>query len=311
MDPVSDYQNSDHTAMRSGGYGCLRDEVALGPFELVENSGEMIDVQRTFAPKPFWAVVFIKLILTGVCVDRIIRDLILYDDETRYFYFAYLTHWGLICSIIFMLLSTINTLMPYPEQQGRGTSASVLVKLAWAFFPLAATVEAVVVMLYWALDFQSGIPVSYATFMKHGGVFVIVLLEGLVVDRVPIRLYHVLFPMILALTYGIWSAVHGLLTDIGNPVDDVEDDAIYPALNWEVRPISSLVTALIALFLLTPFFFIIIYALSFPMRRYVSSDTMSGRSSESTTSTISTRSAWNDISRFRPKGRQNAGFQSV
>ena len=311
MDPMSDYQNSDHTAMGSGGCGSLRDEVVLGPFELVETSGEIIDVQRTFAPKPFWAVVFIKLILTGVCIDRIVRDLILYDDETRYFYFAYLTHWGLICSIIFMLLSTINTLMPYPEQPGRGMSASVLVKLAWAFFPLVATIETAIVLLYWTARRYSGNYISYDNFINHGGVFVIVLLEGLVVDRVPIRLYHVRYPMILALAYVIWSAVHGFLTEIGNPVDDGEDDAIYPALNWEESPISSLATSLIALFLLTPFFFIIIYALSCPMRRYVSSDTMTGLASQSTTSTISTRSAGYYMSRFRPKGRQHAAVQSV
>ena len=310
MESVSDYQNSDHATTRGGCCGRFRAEVALGPFELVEANGQMIDVQRSFAAKPFWVVVLIKLVLTGVSVDAMVRDIILYNASTRYFYFAYLTHWGLLCAIIFMLLSFANTLMPYPEQPGRGLSASVFVKLAWAFFPLAATIEAVVVALYWTLDNDPNAVISYFGYMQHGGVFVLLLLEGLVVDRVPIRIHHMRYPLILSTAYGIWSAVHCLLTDIGNPNVDGGDDAIYPALNWEERPLSSLVTVLIAIFVLTPLFFMVFYVLSLPMRRSVNYDTI-GDDTSSTTSTISTRTSLCNMSRFRPKAKKNPALQDV
>lgn len=316
MDAVSDYQNSDHATTRSGCCGRLRAEFALGPFEVVESSGQIIDVQRTFAAKPFWVVAFIKLVLTGICVDVLVRDLVLYNADTRYFYFAYLTHWGLLCGVIFMLLSTINTLMPYPEQPGRGMTPSILVKLTWAFFPLAATIEACIVALYWALDYQ-GVSVTYMNGMKHGGVFVIVFLDGLFVDRTPVRIHHLRYPMILSILYLIWTVVHGLLTDIGNPNNNggdqtaEDDDAIYPVLNWEERPESAAVTAFIAVFVLIPLFFMIIYELSLPMRRYVVNDSLGGHSSESTSSTISTRRSLCDVSRFRWNRKQSAKMVEV
>ena len=251
-------------------------------------------------------------------MDVLVSDLIVYNPESRYFYFAYLTHWGLLCGVIFMLLSTINTLSPYPEQPARGVPPSAPVKLAWAFFPLAATIEAGIVALYWALDYQEAVSVTYINAMKHGGVFIIVLMEGLFVDRTPVRIHHLRYPMFLLILYLIWTLVHGLLTDIGNPNNnggdqtEEDDDAIYPVLNWEERPESAAVTALITGFVLIPLFFMIIYVLSLPMRRYVvGHDSLGGDSSQSTSSTISTRRSTFDMTRFRWNEKQSTEMVEV
>jgi hypothetical protein len=171
-----------------------------------------------------------------------------------------------------MLFSFINTIMPYPEQPVRDIPTTIFVKLAWAFFPLAATLEAVIVMLYWKVDFQAGTEVNYMGYMKHGGVFVIVLLEGLIVDRVPVRLCHLVYPMIVAICYLLWTLVHGLLARIGNPHKNdttADDNAIYEAINWEERPESSLIICLVSLGMLVPLLFLGVYLLSLPFRRYV------------------------------------------
>jgi hypothetical protein len=177
----ADYQNVENGTIRQGCWGRFRAERRLGPFELVESNGQVIDVQRSFAAQPFWLVLIVKLVLTGLSVDTLVRDLIFYDENAKFFYFAYLTHWGLLIAVVNMLFSFINTIMPYPEQPVRGISNTNIRQACMVFFPLAATLEAIIVMLYWKVDFQAGTEVDYIGYMKHGGVFVIVLLEGLIV----------------------------------------------------------------------------------------------------------------------------------
>ena len=286
----SEFEDAEITSDNQGCFARLRGEFAIGPFELTDANGKVIDVQRTFAAKPFYAILTIKLIFTGLCLDTLFRDLILYNDDTRYFYLSYLTHWALLISEIYIVLSLVTTLLPITtEQPVRGMPPNSMVKLTWAFFSLASTMEAFVTLLYWYLEYQPGMEVGYFGYMKHGGVCVIILLEGLLVNRVPMRMHHIRYPIIVATIYITWNIIHGLWTDIGNPNstgddnqdDEADDDAIYASLNWEERPLYAAIVSFLSIFVLTPLLFTAVYLLSLPLRRYINDDPSSLRSTSS------------------------------
>ena len=78
------------------------------------------------------------------------------------------------------------------------------------------------------------------------------------------------------ITYIIWTLIHGLATDIGNPysVDRTtangDNDAIYDVINWTERPLPTFITLTILLLVAGPLFFSIYFGLSVWIpRRYL------------------------------------------
>lgn len=262
------HRSSDGTVnTKTGCWQKFRAEFSHGPFELVESNGQkVIDVQRTFAAKPFYFVLFLKLVVTGVSLDVLIRDLFLYETDKRYFYMSYLTHWGLVISEIYILMSLVNTIRRYPEQPVRGNPPDYFIRITWGLFSLASSSQAVITWLYWQMEYKPDDLLYYFGFMKHGGVLLLVLLEGLIVNRIPVRIHHLRYTISFLILYTIWTLIHGLLTDIGNPNE--EDDAIYSVLNWKESPQQTTFIAVLAIFVLTPLLFFGIYLLSWPFRRY-------------------------------------------
>eukprot|EP00542_Grammatophora_oceanica_P021097 CAMPEP_0194033340 /NCGR_PEP_ID=MMETSP0009_2-20130614/6081_1 /TAXON_ID=210454 /ORGANISM="Grammatophora oceanica, Strain CCMP 410" /LENGTH=69 /DNA_ID=CAMNT_0038674025 /DNA_START=1 /DNA_END=207 /DNA_ORIENTATION=+ len=67
---------------------------------------------------------------------------------------------------------------------------------------------------------------------------IVVLIEGLVVNNVPVRAKHVLFVEAIGLLFCFWTILHSLF-DIGNPFKvgtPENDDVIYTVINWEESP---------------------------------------------------------------------------
>jgi hypothetical protein len=116
--------------------------------------------------------------------------------------------------------------------------------------------------------------------MGHGGVALLVLIDGLLLHRIPLRWSHYYLAVIpFQLCYVVWSLVHSLLTDIGNPNEADEarennlpeyDDAIYGSLNWKDDALGGAITAFAAIFVGGPIVFTLLWILSvYPSRPYV------------------------------------------
>jgi hypothetical protein len=101
--------------------------------------------------------------------------------------------------------------------------------------------------LYWFLVHQPGEDISYTDVMAHGGVALLILVDGMVLHRIPLRWCHYYIAVLpFQVSYIIWSIYHALGTDIGNPnnlnndsEEDDDDDAIYRPLNWKKDPIQA------------------------------------------------------------------------
>jgi hypothetical protein len=100
--------------------------------------------------------------------------------------------------------------------------------------------------------------------MEHGGISLLILLDGNWVGIVPVRAKHLVFLMFLCILYCAWSILDSVL-EIGNgewgPAYG-DDDALYPVLNWNSdRELATIVSAL-AICVVAPGIFLGCYWLS-------------------------------------------------
>jgi hypothetical protein len=192
------------------------------------------------------------------------------------FYLAYLTHWSMTFCGLYVTINLINCLCFNSIQQpSSDDTVPVQIKITWFLFQLASHTAAGAAFVFWPIRHLMGMPLSYNIIMNHGGIVSLVLFDGLYINRIPYRIMH-WYTMVLPiqLLYVVWSLIHDLVTDIGNPdryhPDDPysNDDALYPSvLEWNTPkwPVA-LITSFSIIFVLGPaillgFWYISIYPL--------------------------------------------------
>ncbi len=92
--------------------------------------------------------------------------------------------------------------------------------------------------------------------------------DGLMVSRITVRWTHWwggALPFEIA--WDVWSIFQSLVFDIGNPNStdndpDTNDDAIYSALDWKGSGVSAAILGLLALFVLGPIVYAVIWLCS-------------------------------------------------
>jgi len=173
-----------------------------------------------------------------------------YHSPHEYLY--KMTRWGVVVSTIYFLLSIINTFLAayysrsnknnnvqpssrLREEEANDTTShttsnsSVIclrIRLTWIMFTIAAHVEILVTLLYWVLVYQPGVTtVRYTTISNHGIICVLVWMDGLVLNRIPIRMKH-WYSMALPfeLVFVLWSILHAKVFP--------NDEALYNVLDW-------------------------------------------------------------------------------
>ena len=235
---VTDSTDITDSHQQQGCCSLLRAEFGLSLFSIQDTNDKTIDLQRTFSPSPKWGVCLVKIFLTGWALQVLIGDLLSYhgDTKTRSFWMAYLTHWALTFAEFYLVLSLLRQcITPDPNN-----TLSWFTKLLWGLYATAMTLQESVTILYWVLEYDPSVEkVTYYKFMKHGGIMIICLVEGLIVNRVPLRIKQLIFPFTIAVLYLIWTLIHDFLLHVGNPSinnTDGDDDAIYKSLSWKNRP---------------------------------------------------------------------------
>ena len=252
---------------------------------------------NTFGPRGPWMLV----LKTGLMVwsaSAFVEGLLGTPADFRLFYFAYLTHWTLMVALLYLVTSWFHTLQTTLLTPNNTTNTSVTVfhKLTWALFSVAAPGEIVVALGYWGLEWDgSASGFFYRNFMIHGVIVGIVLVDGLVINRIPVRITHYAVLVVYLSAYLAWTLVFEL-TDMDNPwaeATDDSDDRLYSALAWKDDPWATSLAAAQLLFVIVPLAFFVVYAISlyaFPCggcgtgahRRYVSeNDTHNATASSS------------------------------
>ena len=114
------------------------------------------------------------------------------------------------------------------------------------------------------------IPRTGITFLRiseHGGLLLLVLIDATMVNRIPYRLQHYWGVLLVEITYLLWTVIHGLATDLGNPNrsdndPETNDDTIYGVLDWENDWQTALIYGCGTVFVLGPILYSIMWSLS-------------------------------------------------
>jgi len=276
----------------------LMKELVHIPFAVLESDGvNALDIHRTFAPEPYYIVTLLKGLALVITLDVFLRDVLLYQNQRKSLYMAYLAHWALCLSLIYLLLSLTNSLLSmydrFPGQPLNGDPIrSRIINSTWALFPTVLVLQIYATTLHWFFrnnnndnNIDETVFISYVDCMKYGGLIVVLFLEGFVINHIPIRFRQMNYPIAALMLYILWTLIHAFHTDIGNPETDDnndnntinttstttnngnDDDAIYSYWNWKRRPLLLGFACAGILLFLTPIVFFILVCFSLPFRR--------------------------------------------
>lgn len=225
-----------------------------------------IDIEDTFAPSKPWSILGRTFIAAWVlsCLGLSIQRKV-----NRLFWLAYLTHWAWASASAYIVASwtTLVYLRCKPLQDKRSLSGvpGLLIKTTWALFALCFPGEMAVTVLYWTLDYD-GSAVSYTSAMLHGGGILLLLVDGCLIGRIPLRMKQMFILVTFAALYVVWTASFSFsgLTNPDTQSEDYanDDDAIYPALAWRKDPAKSAILSALITFVLNPLLFLLARFLS-------------------------------------------------
>ena len=254
-------------------------EFHLPIFSLQDANGRTIDLKESFAPSSK-IILGIKFLLVLFAISGVIDCM---SDD--FFWLAYLTNWGEVIGTVYLLLSFMVAVGWIPviimeddaegEEGQQASAATVWTKIVWGLFPGIITVQMIIVVMFWFAIYDSE-ELTYQLIFGHGLMFIAIALDGHVLNRTPIRLKQSAFGYLIATAYIIWTLIHGLATNIGNPNHvntGADDDAIYDIINWSARPLTTLITVAIVYVVVAPLLFAICWGLSIGVpRRYLSKE---------------------------------------
>eukprot|EP00567_Pseudictyota_dubia_P003238 CAMPEP_0197456188 /NCGR_PEP_ID=MMETSP1175-20131217/42718_1 /TAXON_ID=1003142 /ORGANISM="Triceratium dubium, Strain CCMP147" /LENGTH=366 /DNA_ID=CAMNT_0042990221 /DNA_START=68 /DNA_END=1168 /DNA_ORIENTATION=+ len=261
----------------------IRYELRSSPFHTREPCGRYIDIRKTFCPEPVRSVLLVRISFFLIMLEILIQNLLATSPDARWFFMAYLTHWGLVVALAYQLSALAGMVLRRTvmvQTQDGNDKCNILLLISWALFAVALPAEVILSVLYWALVHEQGDPVSYQIVMLHGGISVLLLIDGFFVGSVPLRIKQVLFLMVFCVCYLLWTVVFAE-SDIRNPDKANNDDAIYDALEWNRNPEGSAILSAMCAFVVPPIVFSSFWALSLATRRIYQRDVGGGGGSGS------------------------------
>jgi len=234
-------------------------------FSLEESSERYIDVANSFAPSSprFQHVIVLRVGLLVWTIIGLARSILDTDEEDRFIWLGYLTHLGLVISIVYQITACIVTLHKKSLIQHAGSTynPSGLVKVVWFLYVLAVPNELIITLLYWTLDYptiEDGV-VTYNAVFTHGILAVLLLIDGNLIARIPVRIKHIVVIEIYSISYLIWTVIHAF-SGIGNGSED--GDLLYDVIDWKDKPIATLITCVIIVVVVIPIIFMVLWFLS-------------------------------------------------
>eukprot|EP00339_Tiarina_fusa_P026769 CAMPEP_0117024264 /NCGR_PEP_ID=MMETSP0472-20121206/18036_1 /TAXON_ID=693140 ORGANISM="Tiarina fusus, Strain LIS" /NCGR_SAMPLE_ID=MMETSP0472 /ASSEMBLY_ACC=CAM_ASM_000603 /LENGTH=336 /DNA_ID=CAMNT_0004730643 /DNA_START=123 /DNA_END=1133 /DNA_ORIENTATION=- len=253
---------------------CGRNSVSM--FATQDPDGRVVDLGKSFhstttaattTTSSRWLLLLLsKFILWGWTVSTYILGVVTYTYP--HWFMAYISYWTLAYSVVYMTCSLAVVAFAKRSNQQQPQHRQWLLRATWVMYLVAATHGMMVVLLFWLTEY-SGNPVSYFLLMGHGGTFALVVLDGAVINRTPVRLKQYLFVLIFGSLFVGWSIVQAAVP-IDNPFrDDEGSQYLYNILDWQDKPAESAIVAAMVLFVAMPVFSILFWGISLWGRRYV------------------------------------------
>ena len=257
---VNQTNNNTKETSNSGCCGRFKTEFMKSEwFTEKDTNGKTLLWSETFCTtRPNHVVGMLKVFLFVFTVSVYFHGVILSTDPL--FFLAYLTNWSLTYALVYQCLSMFNTWV---------FDSLMIMKMTWVMFEVAAVHEIVTTVCFWTVEYNSSLyQMNYYTAMAHGGVMIAILVEGLLVNRTPIRIKHVLFVQGFALLYLIWTLIQNLVIE-KNPYSEDDDVALYDALAWKKNTKNAAIFATLIMFVFIPLIHLVLWGVSLCGRRYL------------------------------------------
>lgn len=123
-------------------------------------ANKFMDIEETFAPRPHLFFVGAKFAVASWLSASMALG-ILDEDPNFGFWFAYLSNWGMILTVLYAICSFVTAaLLAYyhrPPQQRRTEltgKIGVFLKITWTLFAVAFPAELVITLLFWVLIYD-------------------------------------------------------------------------------------------------------------------------------------------------------------
>eukprot|EP00569_Conticribra_weissflogii_P005106 CAMPEP_0171344534 /NCGR_PEP_ID=MMETSP0878-20121228/19591_1 /TAXON_ID=67004 /ORGANISM="Thalassiosira weissflogii, Strain CCMP1336" /LENGTH=268 /DNA_ID=CAMNT_0011847747 /DNA_START=76 /DNA_END=882 /DNA_ORIENTATION=+ len=223
----------------------------------IKTGSQVLDIVATFSPRPRWFYILAKMFLAAWAIAIMHSSIATYENPS--FWLAYLTNQGWVFTVAYFFCSLLSAL--YLAKRGTMDNlqgcGGLLVKSTWALFAIALPAEIVIAILFWVLEFKGNL--TYVSVMTHGGGIFLLVFDGFIFSRIPLRMKQFLLFETFSSFYILWNIIHAF-SGIGNPnteegVDD--DDAIYGSMNWNDDPGSAGIVAVSTLVVLNPIVFLV------------------------------------------------------
>jgi len=245
----------------------FREEFKIPLFGLEDYNGKIIDVAKSFTPRPLWLVAIFRLAVV------IWIGLAIYQNWSPpgypiLFWFAYYTHWSVILATAYFVFAFIWTIQQLSSSSSSSSSTQELTwvgKAAWVLYSCGTSAQLSATVLYWTLVY-GGNRIGYIEIMFHGLIATALLVDGYLVSFIPIRLRSLIPVLGINAAYIAWTVIHAVAM-VGNPffnsgLPDNDDDAIYSVINWNKRPGMAAFWSIVSNIIIFPLVYFLVYAIS-------------------------------------------------
>lgn len=224
-------------------------------------NGKTIDLDRSFCIGEYssWGLVLLKLALFGLEVATLVVGWTSYTHP--HWFMSYVSHLTVLYSCVYVGLSLLSAFF-------RETPLW-LVKATWVMYSVAAVQGIMVILLFWLTEYGPEFTLTYFLIMAHGVTCMVVIFDGFVINRIPVRLKHCVFVVLFGALFVGWTIVQSLVP-VDNPwKDGDESNALYKILDWDDSPLQAAIVGAGVVFVTFPLWTMVLWGLSLSGRRYL------------------------------------------
>jgi len=209
-----------------------------------------------------------------------------------------LEHWALLFSVVYATMSLVNAHIRPTQPANNEDGVNTYLKIFWIVFEVSAHLEVLTTFLFWTITVhmqEDSFDFLYGTIVLHGAAVLAVWFDGMILNRIPVRIKHFFICVAIDFIYVMWTIIHATMgwdngledeeataEQAGEPAPEETSDAIYMALDWHDETTQTVFVAMLVLFAIAPVLYIFQWIMSlytFPWtwdgsksRRYIDLD---------------------------------------
>merc|ERR1740139_1781949 len=131
----------------------------------------------------------------------------------------------------------------------------------WFLYLWSVPNELIITLLYWTLDYpvKEDKSLQFHGVTNHGIIALLLLIDGNLIARIPLRIKHIAVMQIYSVLYLIWTIIHAF-SGLGN--GNRKGDTLYEVIDWKNKTIATLITSILIVVVVVPIMFMLAWLLT-------------------------------------------------